>query len=160
MTTKPAGASPVDRGVGRLDPERAEFVAWLRAYAKGGDNWRDRVLMGEHDIALALWLDRQRQIDRLTERLHSACNAAAHQAAHAHRRIEALEALLLKETPDAERYRWLRERDLDTVHAGGVFAGRTPDNVVLNGADLDTAIDAAMASHEPPNVRVEPGAAP
>lgn len=44
---------------------------------------------------------------------------------------------------DADRYRYLRERPLDTVSAGGVFAGKTPDNVVLNGADLDAAVDAA-----------------
>lgn len=43
----------------------------------------------------------------------------------------------------ADRYRYLRERDLGAVSAGGVFAGKTPDNVVLNGADLDAAIDAA-----------------
>ncbi|CAJ9662373.1 Lar family restriction alleviation protein [Burkholderia pseudomallei] len=43
----------------------------------------------------------------------------------------------------ADRYRYLRERPLDAVSSGGVFAGKTPDNVVLNGADLDAAIDAA-----------------
>lgn len=47
--------------------------------------------------------------------------------------------------PDAERYQYLRERDLDTIRQGGVFAGRTPDNVVLNGDDLDAAIDADRA---------------
>jgi hypothetical protein len=45
---------------------------------------------------------------------------------------------------DAERYRWLRDRDLETIHNGGVFAGRTPDNMVVNGDDLDLDIDAAM----------------
>ena len=53
-------------------------------------------------------------------------------------RIEELER-------DAARYRYLRDRDLDTIDKGGVFAGRTPQNVVLNGDDLDAAIDAAMA---------------
>lgn len=47
---------------------------------------------------------------------------------------------------DVERYRWLRARDLDTIEKGGVFAGRIPENVVVNGPDLDKAIDAAMAS--------------
>ena len=47
---------------------------------------------------------------------------------------------------DAARYRWLRERDLDTIDAGGVFAGQTPQNLVLNGEDLDRAIDAAMGT--------------
>lgn len=46
---------------------------------------------------------------------------------------------------DAARYRWLRDRDLDTIDKGGVFAGRTPDNVVLNGEDLDRAVDWGMA---------------
>lgn len=45
---------------------------------------------------------------------------------------------------DAERYRWLRSRDLETIHLGGVFAGRTPHNLVLNGVDLDAAVDAAI----------------
>ncbi|CAI8724030.1 hypothetical protein [Pseudomonas chlororaphis] len=45
---------------------------------------------------------------------------------------------------DAERYQWLRSRNLETIHCGGVFAGQTPHNVVLNGSDLDAAIDSAM----------------
>ncbi len=48
--------------------------------------------------------------------------------------------------PNAERYDFLREQDLDAIKIGGVFAGKTPDNVVLNGDDLDAAIDAAMAA--------------
>lgn len=46
---------------------------------------------------------------------------------------------------DAGRYRWLRSRDLETISKGGVFAGMTPDNLVLNEETLDHAIDAAMA---------------
>ncbi|ARW57286.1 hypothetical protein FDH93_gp019 [Pseudomonas phage vB_PaeM_G1] len=42
---------------------------------------------------------------------------------------------------DAVRYRWLRERDLETIRQGGVFAGMTPENIVLNQEDLDAAID-------------------
>ncbi len=49
---------------------------------------------------------------------------------------------------DAARYRWLRARDLDTIQQGGVFAGLTPDNMILNGADLDEAVDAAMGGTE------------
>ena len=45
---------------------------------------------------------------------------------------------------DAERYRWLRNRDLDQINLGGVFAGMTPENIVLNELDLDEAIDQAM----------------
>ncbi len=47
---------------------------------------------------------------------------------------------------DADRYRWLRSRDLDAISQGGVFAGMTPENVILNGEDLDEAIDAAIAA--------------
>lgn len=46
---------------------------------------------------------------------------------------------------DAERYRWLRHRNLDTISQGGVFAGITPQNLVINEETLDEAIDAAMA---------------
>lgn len=45
---------------------------------------------------------------------------------------------------DAERYRWLRSRDLETISDGGVFAGMTPQNMVLNEETLDEAVDAAM----------------
>ncbi|MDV2645732.1 ead/Ea22-like family protein, partial [Pseudomonas aeruginosa] len=38
---------------------------------------------------------------------------------------------------DAARYRWLRERDLETIRQGGVFAGMTPENIVLNLEHLD-----------------------
>ena len=71
-----------------------------------------------------------------------------------HARIVELEAQLAEATnptqlgleKDAARYQWLRERDLETVHKGGVFAGMTPENYVLNGADLDAAIDDALAA--------------
>jgi hypothetical protein len=43
------------------------------------------------------------------------------------------------------RYRYLRQRDLDAIVEGGVFAGLVPDNMVINGDDLDDAIDAAIA---------------
>jgi hypothetical protein len=46
---------------------------------------------------------------------------------------------------DAERYRWLRERDVNTINQGGIFVGMTPNNVVINGIDLDVAIEEAMA---------------
>lgn len=45
---------------------------------------------------------------------------------------------------DALRYRHLRNKDLGTIRTGGVFAGKTPENVVLNLEDLDKAIDAEM----------------
>ncbi|MBG7052712.1 hypothetical protein I5J19_31325 [Pseudomonas aeruginosa] len=42
---------------------------------------------------------------------------------------------------DAARYRWLRERDLETISRGGIFAGMTPENIVLNLEDLDAEIE-------------------
>lgn len=48
---------------------------------------------------------------------------------------------------DALRYRWLRSRDVDTIGNGGVFAGKTPENLVLNGDDLDRYIDEAIVEH-------------
>ena len=42
------------------------------------------------------------------------------------------------------RYAYLRSRNLDVIQSGGVFAGKTPDNIILNGQDLDFAIDTAM----------------
>ncbi|WP_048646581.1 hypothetical protein [Nitratireductor soli] len=47
---------------------------------------------------------------------------------------------------DAARYRYLRNRQTRPADmaAGGVFAGRTPDNVILGGEDLDRAIEAEL----------------
>jgi hypothetical protein len=52
---------------------------------------------------------------------------------------------------DAERYRWLRERDVETIYMGGVFVGKTPDNIVLNGIDCDAAVDAARIAEQQPD---------
>ncbi|KYC17045.1 hypothetical protein [Pseudomonas sp. ABFPK] len=49
---------------------------------------------------------------------------------------------------DAERYRVLRQADVDTIHNGGLFAGLTPDNIVINGHDLDRRTDAVIAAHK------------
>lgn len=45
---------------------------------------------------------------------------------------------------EVARYRWLRDRNLETINQGGVFAGITPENMILNGVDLDAAVDAAI----------------
>ncbi len=47
---------------------------------------------------------------------------------------------------DAERYRWLRSHILDTIQRGGVFAGQTPQNVVMAEEDLGAVVDAALRS--------------
>lgn len=51
--------------------------------------------------------------------------------------------------PGHDRYQHLRERDLDAIAKGGVFAGLVPDNLVLNGIDLDRAIDESIARTQP-----------
>lgn len=53
---------------------------------------------------------------------------------------------LLASSIDAKRYQYLRSRDLDTINSGGIFAGITPDNVVVNGDDLDEAIDKVIGT--------------
>ncbi|MCL6701119.1 ead/Ea22-like family protein [Pseudomonas sp. T1.Ur] len=51
---------------------------------------------------------------------------------------------------NAERYEVLRQADLDTIHNGGLFAGLTPENVVVNGGELDVLVDAVIASRKEP----------
>jgi hypothetical protein len=53
---------------------------------------------------------------------------------------------------DAQRYRWLRRRDVDTINLGGLFVGKTPENIVITDIDLDVAIDTAMLSCPQPAV--------
>lgn len=43
----------------------------------------------------------------------------------------------------------------DPGRQGGIFAGKTPDNVVMNGDDLDAAIDAAIAAAATPEGKSE-----
>ena len=52
---------------------------------------------------------------------------------------------------DAARYRYLRNRQTRAadIAAGGVFAGRIPDNQVLGGEDLDRAIDTEIGLEIP-----------
>lgn len=50
---------------------------------------------------------------------------------------------------DAARYRWIRNRDENTIENGGIFAGQTPQNLILTKQDLDKAIDAEMSADKP-----------
>jgi len=45
---------------------------------------------------------------------------------------------------NANRYLVLRQADVDTIQNGGLFAGLTPENIVINGEDLDQRIDAVI----------------
>ena len=78
------------------------------------------------------------------EAIDDAGNDISEWPAKAADEIERLADALMERERDARRYRWLRSRDLDTITKGGIFAGITPFNVVLNGTDLDREIDAAM----------------
>ncbi|WP_422402593.1 hypothetical protein [Pseudomonas sp. GZD-209] len=49
---------------------------------------------------------------------------------------------------DAERYLVLRQADVDTIQNGGLFAGLVPDNIVINGHDLDRRTDAVIAARK------------
>lgn len=49
---------------------------------------------------------------------------------------------------DAERYRALRRADIDTIQNGGLFVGLVPENIVINGHDLDYRCDALISSPE------------
>lgn len=49
----------------------------------------------------------------------------------------------------AIRYAYLRSRPLDSIQAGGIFIGQTPENFTLNEEDADAAIDAAMSATTP-----------
>ncbi len=59
--------------------------------------------------------------------------------------IKAALSVICELEKDSRRYRFLRERDLDAITDGGIFAGKTPENVVLNGSDLDQEIDASLS---------------
>lgn len=49
---------------------------------------------------------------------------------------------------NADRYLVLRQADVDTIQNGGLFAGLTPDNIVINGNHLDEATDAVIAARK------------
>lgn len=47
-------------------------------------------------------------------------------------------------TKNANRYLVLRQADVDTIQNGGLFAGLVPENLVINGEDLDRRTDAVI----------------
>lgn len=55
--------------------------------------------------------------------------------------LEALRTENARLRTDASRYQHLRNKDLSAISDGGVFAGMTPNNTVLNEGHLDLAVD-------------------
>lgn len=56
---------------------------------------------------------------------------------------EAGEAEALRK--NAARYLWLRAQPVEAVQEGGLFVGLVPNNIVINGDDLDHMVDGHMA---------------
>lgn len=119
-----------------------ELEAQVRSL-KDAANLYDKTLSSATDayINIQIEADAQRRMRLAAEAQVQALSldAFAKDASIGH-----LSRLVDAERTDAARYQWLRGRDLETISHGGVFAGKTPDNVILNGEDLDSAIDAAI----------------
>ncbi|MPL79235.1 hypothetical protein SDC9_25111 [bioreactor metagenome] len=120
-------------------------------------NYQDTDLTDPHGEAemLRAEVERWRTAAIQKDKLHAAAMSVVRASSYENEAIrdeleaitterDALRAEVEQLRIDAERYRYLRERDLETISAGGVFAGMTPRNVVLNGEDLDHAVDAAL----------------
>lgn len=60
--------------------------------------------------------------------------------------MEAKEQFTIADALDAERYRWLRNCDVETRDNGDVFVGCAKGKIVLNGADLDAIVGAAITA--------------
>jgi len=58
---------------------------------------------------------------------------------------------------DAARYRYIRNRRTCNadIAAGGIFAGRIPENLILGGEDLDRAIDVQLGMELPKDETLE-----
>lgn len=89
--------------------------------------------------------------DILARLANSSSNESSHElqcrcfdAAEEISRMRALLDAIQVPVRNAMRYSWLRERDVNAIAHGGLFVGMTPDNIVINGDDLDMAIDSAM----------------
>lgn len=101
------------------------------------DLHQNNLLIEAQDHALNL----QAKVDALQTRLNSVEQLLDEQSSTDPGEIERLRK-------DAERYQVLRQADVDTIHNGGLFAGLTPENIVLNGRDLDERVDAVITSHK------------
>lgn len=125
--------------------EEAKQKGWSEAYTQYAANERLRSALLRISIHPATATEEAGNAGRMREIAHCALQANDLSGNHINKwgEINQENNQLCK---DAERYRWLRKRDLDTISVGGVFVGMTPDNVVINGEDLDAAIDAAMNS--------------
>jgi predicted Zn-dependent protease len=139
---------------------------WLEARTTNGDGsfsqsaWRETAMNlllahGHHFVRLAAEVERQqeyiREADRrVGEQFTAAQNAEARALALSYQRLFEFKRAEEAER-DAARYRWLRECDYD-----GDAAIHTADGRELKmGADLDAAIDAALAVQNEQSVNGE-----
>lgn len=131
--------------------ERADFKNFHRllcdrfGYAHDERDWqRDQLSLIEWIATATQPVQTERA---LTERLIAAIEGECDGLAITGEQASSILAYLQYGAPmddvrrDAERYRKLRSADINAIHKGGVFAGLTPDNVVINGEDLDIAVD-------------------
>lgn len=134
---------PLQQEIGKVD-NKEEFERLVREIDPGASFKRHERGWEYASITTLLRLEgyqlRQSEIDALKKE-RNAWIEKWHETAIENAALKA-ENERLRE--DAERYRYLRDRDLTTIHQGGIFAGLTPDNVVVNGDHLDRYIDAAM----------------
>jgi hypothetical protein len=113
----------------------------MRRYHVGDAGLVEGEALGRLSVVLAADFDRLKGEREALQQLLNQRDEALHSLEQ--RRYAEQQACQAAER-DAERYRWLRSRNLETIHQGGVFAGTTPENMVLNGVDLDAAVDAAI----------------
>lgn len=137
--------SQVQRAIKRTDPGYAEMIRQLEGHLQElGQRWYAGDTNVVDEILQLYCIERDARKTVLQDA------AAAPKAQAEARDVVIFEQRMSDwqhgDALDAERYRWLRSRDLETISQGGVFAGMTPENIILNEEDLDQAVDAAIAA--------------
>ena len=124
---------------------RSRLIAEIEALS----HWRDFALQFDNHRMEALWhLKRVLADENQTEQAEAFLSKPPLSAGDIVSERDQLKAENESLRADAERYRVLRRADIDTIHNGGLFVGLTPENVVINGCDLDYRCDALISSPE------------
>ena len=131
---EPEDDCPICLGGGTFSENHPiEWPTMKAIYAKAASELGEAAKTSPHDSQIAS------ELRGIAVDADDAAPIAARVLREAADRINALSA-------NAARYEHLRAKDLDQAQSGGLFAGLTPDNVVINGPDLDDAIDREMTS--------------